>query len=78
MRARPWWLALCDIRRVSGGICLCVCVCACVRVRVRARVRATVVGLKLPCLWGKLQKVLFFQSVKRSCHVILRGRPGTL
>ena len=30
------------------------------------------------CLWGKLQNLSFFEGFHASCHVVLRGRRGTL
>ena len=31
-----------------------------------------------PCLWGEAGKHLLFECVQAGCHVLLRGRRGTL
>ena len=42
------------------------------------RVLSRVAGFPVasPCLWGKLQNLLF-ECVQAGCHVVLRGRRGT-
>ena len=43
------------------------------------RVSSRVAGFSVasPCLWGKLQKPLFFEGFQAGCHVVLCGRRGT-
>ena len=44
------------------------------------RVSSRVSGFPVasPCLLGKLQKPILFEGVQAGCHVVLRGRRGTL
>ena len=48
-------------------------------VLLRPRVSSRVSGFldTSPCLWGKLQNLLF-EGFQAGCHVVLRGRHGTL
>ena len=48
-------------------------------VLVLPRVSSRVSGFPVasPCLWGKLEN-LSFECVQAGCHVVLRGRRGTL
>ena len=40
--------------------------------------RRVVVESLIPCLWGKLQNLSFLRGFQAGCHVVLRGRRGTL
>ena len=55
-------VALCDLWRVSGGMCVCT----------------TVVRLMLPCLQEKTQKTYLSRRVRTCAYVVLRGRRSTL
>ena len=45
---------------------------------VRNRLRTAIVAEKLSCPWGKRPKRALSHHGQRSCHVVLRGRGGTL